>query len=106
MEDPKQWDGSPKLFRLPKRNVYQVPEGFFQELENDIRRKRARKPGRIKKLTHWLELSAAAAIMMLVLFSGIKVMADKKYVPVETDRTIYNITDGDMDGEQILKSNW
>ena len=104
MEDSKLRDEVPNLFRLQKRNIYQVPERFFQELENDIRSKHSRKPGRLAKLKHWLELSAAAAIVILVLFSGIKVVADKKYVPVETDRTIYNITDGDTDRKQVLNA--
>ena len=97
---------APKLFGLEKRNIYQVPEGFFQELEKDLRSKRTRKPGRLRKLKQWIELSAAAAIIGFLLVSGIKVMSEKEYVPVETDRTIYNINDGDMDGEPIVNSNY
>lgn len=104
MEDFNLKNEAPKLLSLKKKNIYQVPDGFFKELEKDIRSNCARKPGRLRKLKHWLELSAAAAIVILALFSGIKVMADKKYVPVETDRTIYNITDGDLDKDQTINS--
>ncbi|GIV33839.1 MAG: hypothetical protein KatS3mg031_1374 [Chitinophagales bacterium] len=98
-------DASKKKFylsHLPKKNIYQVPEGFFSQLETDIFKKLNRRPDRHKTLFRWMEYSAAAALLGFLLVSGLRMLTSKNYLPVETQRTIYNIADGDMDGEQIL----
>jgi hypothetical protein len=94
------FNDSSALFSLPKKNVYQVPQGFFADMEQDIRKKYPdSKRGVYRKMKRWARLSVAAAIISLIIFSGIKVFFHKDYVPVETDRTIYTIQDGDKDGE-------
>ncbi len=94
-----------KLFNLEKKKVFKVPDGFFQKLEKDILNGRRGKSDKTRKIMQWMELSAAAAILGFLLFSGLKVISEKEYVPIETDRTMYNITDGDMDGEPIVNAN-
>jgi hypothetical protein len=91
---------SSALFSLPKKNVYEVPQDFFAEMERDIRRKYPDgKRAVYRKIRKWARLSIAAAIISLIIFSSIKVFFHKEYMPVETVRTIYTVEDGDRDGE-------
>ena len=88
------------LFSLPKKNVYRVPQGFFDELEFSIRRKYPqRKKGMLRRFRKVAQLSVAAAIAILIVFSGIKIFLHKDYLPVETIRMIYTVQDGDRDGQ-------
>lgn len=88
------------LFSLQKKNVHQVPDGFFQELETDIRVKYShRSTNSFRKITRFAQFSVAAAIILLVLFSGLKIFIHKEYMPVETIRTMYTVQDGDKNGE-------
>ncbi len=99
-EESKLRKEAPLLFSLKKENVHAVPEGFFPELEKDIRRAYPkRRKGMLIRMKRWAKVSVAAAIVLLIVFSGIKMVIDKQYVPAETIRTMYTVMDGDMDGE-------
>lgn len=101
MEEQKLKDEAPLLFGLKKRNIYQVPEGFSGQLEKDIRRKYPRSPRLRKRIGRWIKYSVATVVVLLSLLSSVKFIVEKKYVPVETERSFYNITDGDADREQL-----
>lgn len=99
-EESKLRKEAPFLFSLKKENVHTVPDGFFSELEKDVRRTfPKRKRGIWIRMKRWTRVSVAAAIVLLIVFSGIKMVIDKQYVPAETIRTMYTVMDGDMDGE-------
>lgn len=88
------------LFGIPKKNVYRVPEGFFNELELDIRKKYPQPKRNIyRRLKRWAKLSVAAAVAAFLVFSGVKTILHKEYQPVETDRGIYTLQDGNQVGE-------
>lgn len=92
----------PVISGLKKKNIYSVPEGFFNELEKDIRWKYPRTPGRFRKLRRWLRNSFVIVVLFFIVFSSVKIVSEKKYVPVETERSFYNISDGDAGREQLV----
>lgn len=103
MDDSKLKNEAPLLFSLRRKNIYQVPENFFSDMGNDFQKQCAeRKPDRTKILRRQIELSVAAAVVGFIFFLGVKIIAGKEYLPVETDRAIYNINDGDADGDRTV----
>lgn len=90
---------APLLFTLKKRNVYAVPDGFFQDLEKAIHTKYPSGNRRIlRRMKRWAKVSVVVLLLSIIFFSGAKIIFYKNYLPVETDRTIYNVLDGDRDG--------
>src|SRR5688500_9485427 len=89
-----------KLISLKKKSIYQVLEALVTEFTFDIRNKYTHQnKGLYRKIIRWAQLSVAAAIITLVLFSGIRVFVHKQYLPLETDRGIYTLQDGNLNKE-------
>lgn len=100
MEDSNLRKNAPILFGLKKvPNGYTLPDGFFGELEEGIYLKRDKLPKerKLKWIRKWIEISVAAAILVIVFFSGIKILIDKQESSEQAQRKIYNVLDGDMD---------
>lgn len=102
MEDRTRHGNLIRISELSRQNIYDVPVGFFDELETGIKKECAAKSKRFhpRQWKRWAELSLAASILIALTFSGAKLLF-KRYQPVETHRMIFTIADGDGDRETI-----
>jgi len=78
MKKPEINHDAPTLAGLEKRNVYRTPDDFFREMESDTMKSISAKTRvRLVRMERWFELSLAAAIIAVALFSGTRLMPDK-----------------------------
>ena len=92
-EDDELKEIAPRLFNMPKRNPFTVPENYFDALPALVREKIAageKKPAWQRIFSEWLQPSyaLAACIVVLILASGIYFSVNKTHpsIPQEAER--------------------
>lgn len=87
-----------KLFGLDTKNIYRVPKGFFDDLEQEIHERIAAKTANRQLRMKWgYEWAAVAAILVIMFFAGLKIFPDKPDMTDTNSGSIFSVPDNGDD---------
>ncbi len=102
-----------KLENIPKKNIYQVPDGYFDDLPGIIQARVARENPKKEVIFSWVSTLKYALPALLIGVAGLfwytqstnqPMDADAILATIETEALVAYINESDMSTEELLDS--